>query len=294
MEQSFRLIELFVTPVGIVLLLLIVSFVAYMRSYWAGTVMLASTTVIFVILSLPLTAHTLMGGLQGFAKPLDLEQIEKETRASGKTSRKDPKSAQPPSDSPQAIVVLGAGRYSEAPEYGLKDTVSRFGLVRLRYAAELQRASGLPILVSGGAPGGESVSEAELMRDVLTSEFRVNVKWIEGKSRNTSENARFSAEQLGNTRHVYLVTHAWHMRRATREFERAGIRVTPAPTGFHTLSPSARALIAYLPSSDGLYMTRIAMHERLGFLWYDMNDNNKPSPEISPKPAAVPAPKPAR
>jgi len=292
MEQSFRLIEIFATPVGIVLLLLIASFIGYLRSNWAGTVLLSTTTVIFVILGLPLTAHTMMGGLESFAKPLNLELIEKEAHASAKTRKKEAKSAQPPSDLPEAIVVLGAGRYSEAPEYGLKDTVSRLGLVRLRYAAELQRASDLPILVSGGAPGGETVSEAELMRDVLVKEFRVNVKWIENKSRNTSENARYSAEQLGNTRHIYLVTHAWHMRRAAREFERAGIRVTPAPTGFHTLSPKARALSAYLPSSEGLNSTRIAIHERLGYFWYDMNEKAKPAPDKTPAPS--PAPKAAR
>jgi len=143
MEQSLRWLELAVTPPGIIIVLLVVSFFAYVRSYWAGTTLLALTTVLLVILSLPLTAHTLMNGLQAYAKPLDLEAVESSARA-GKTA----KEAKPARETPQAIVVLGAGRYTEAPEYAGKDTVSSIGLVRLRYAAELQRASGLPVLAA--------------------------------------------------------------------------------------------------------------------------------------------------
>src|SRR5688572_20870685 len=59
----------------------------------------------------------------------------------------------------EAIVVLGAGTYHNAPEYGT-DTVNRHGLVRLRYAARLHRATGKPILVTGGSPEGASRPEA--------------------------------------------------------------------------------------------------------------------------------------
>jgi len=250
----------------------VVSFIAYMRSYWTGTVVLLSTTIVFVILGLPLTAHGLMAGLQSYAKPLDFQEVERIAKSAGKTS-----GGSSENEWPRAIVVLGAGRYSEAPEYGLKDTVSRLGLVRLRYAAELQRHSGLPILVSGGSPGGEAESEAQLMRDVLVNDFKANVKWIESQSRNTRENAKFSADQLGSVRHVYLVTHAWHMRRAAKEFESAGIRVTAAPTGFHTISRSARSLTAYLPSSEGMSQTAIALRERIGFLWYGIENQSAPA-----------------
>src|ERR1017187_10577911 len=53
-----------------------------------------------------------------------------------------------------AIVVLGGGTYFKAPEYGGIDTVSPPTLLRLRYAAKLQRETGKPILVSGGTPHG--------------------------------------------------------------------------------------------------------------------------------------------
>jgi uncharacterized SAM-binding protein YcdF (DUF218 family) len=166
----------------------------------------------------------------------------------------------------QAIVVLGGGRYRESPEYG-GDTVGNGTLLRLRYAAKLQRETGLPILVTGGKPDGGDMSEAETMRRVLDNEFNVPVRWIEGASNNTRENARYSAELLGRDgiAHVLLVTHAWHMPRAMGSFVAAGITVSPAPTLFHQ---EPQTPLDYLPRPEGLHSSRYAMHEWIGLLWY--------------------------
>jgi len=186
-------------------------------------------------------------------------------------------------------VVLGSGRYTEAPEYDLDDTVSALGLERLRYAALLQRKTGLPILVSGGAPGGESTAEADHMQAVLSADFRANVKWVERESRSTEENARYSQALLSATkvRSIYLVTHAWHMRRAARAFESAGIKVTPAPTGFYTLSHATRKLSAYLPSARGMYFSSLALHEHLGLIGEDSTENEKQGTGKTPADAAT-------
>lgn len=290
MESLPQVVEQLITPPGIVVLLLILTFLAYLRRQWLGSAFLVLSTVTLIILSLPLTAQQLMNGLQGFAKPPELVRMaEKGPQASLFVPKDSLK------DLPEAIVVLGSGRYSEAPEYGFEDTVSARGLERLRYAASLQRKTGLPILVSGGAPHGESTAEADHMQAALTEDFRAQVKWVERESRTTAENARYSQALLttAKVRHVYLVTHAWHMRRAARAFESAGIRVTPAPTGFHTLSSAVRKSGGYLPSAAGLYYTRLALHEYLGFAWYDLRENTAPAssaPPATTQPAAEPAP----
>jgi Uncharacterized conserved protein len=49
----------------------------------------------------------------------------------------------------QAIVILGGGTRPYAAEYG-GATLGSITLERVRYGAQLARASGLPILVSGG------------------------------------------------------------------------------------------------------------------------------------------------
>jgi uncharacterized SAM-binding protein YcdF (DUF218 family) len=174
----------------------------------------------------------------------------------------------------QAIVLLGGDAAPFAPEYG-EESVGALSLERLRYAAEVHRRSGLPILVSGGviAPATRPVGEA--MRDVLAREFRVPVRWTENASRTTAENAAFSAailRQEGVVR-VLLVTHAWHMRRSVAAFERAGLKVIAAPTR-STSAPQWR-LENFLPSASGLLRSYHAMHEWLGLAWYALRAAGK-------------------
>lgn len=166
----------------------------------------------------------------------------------------------------RAIVVLGGGNYYAAPEYG-EDTVSAATLERLRYAARLARSTGLPLLVTGGAPFG-GTPEGAMMKSVLEQEFGVAVRWAETASRDTAENAHNSAALLsaaGITR-VALVSHAWHLPRAVPLFERAGLTVVPAPTVFTTASPSA--LERWLPGD--LRKARTALNEYLGIALHSL------------------------
>lgn len=164
----------------------------------------------------------------------------------------------------QAIVVLGGGKYFAAPEYG-NDTLSRWSLERARYAAHLQRRSKLPILVAGGAPDGGR-AEGEAMKEVLTRDFGATVSWVDARSADTGENAAQAAALLkkAGVSRVALVTHAWHLPRASALFARQGLTVIPAPTGFTTPSPSL--LFQLTPSSTALDKSRLALHEWLGML----------------------------
>ncbi|MEO8409064.1 MAG: YdcF family protein, partial [Propionivibrio sp.] len=131
----------------------------------------------------------------------------------------------------QAIVVLGSGLSIAAQEYG-GDTANDRSLIRLRYAATLARRYQLPLLVSGGKPRNATRAEADVIGDILEKEFAVPVRWRETRSRDTAENAIFSAQilQAAGIRRVVLVTQAFHMPRARRLFAAAGFDVVPAPT----------------------------------------------------------------
>ena len=162
----------------------------------------------------------------------------------------------------QAIVILGGGTHRRAPEFG-GDTVNGATLERLRYGARLARQSGLPVLVSGGAPFGGR-AEGDAMRETLEEEFRVPVRWAETESRDTEENAALAAPLLkasGITR-IALVTHAVHMARAKALFEAAGFEVIPAPTSFGGRGWSF--LESILPSADALHQSYLALHEFIG------------------------------
>jgi len=166
-----------------------------------------------------------------------------------------------------AIVVLGAGRLHDSPEYA-EDVPSTEALARLRYAARLARNTGLPLLVSGGKPYGGSLSEGEAMARILKLDFGASARWIEDQSATTAQNAARSFAILqpeGRTR-IVLVTSAWHMPRASRTFSKAGFEVIPAPTSY--VSRRDSRLTDWLPSAEGLYATRVALWELLGMVWY--------------------------
>jgi uncharacterized SAM-binding protein YcdF (DUF218 family) len=124
-------------------------------------------------------------------------------------------------------------------------------------------------LVSGGLADEGDDSLAALMAVSLKRDFGIAAEWQEDRSRNTAENARYSAEilrRVGIDR-VVLVTHAWHMRRARAAFAAQKIDVVPAPTGFYGRSRQLN-LGSLLPSTRALRMSGFAIHEILGMVWY--------------------------
>lgn len=165
----------------------------------------------------------------------------------------------------QAIVVLSGGFEQHAPEYGAAGAVDGLTLQRLRYGAHLARALNLPILVSGGQPDDAPSSLAAMMKSALEQDFGIPVRWTEDKSRDTYENAMFSAPLLkqDGVHRVLLVTHASHMARAVRVFEEFGLDVTPAPTVF---APPASTDL--LPRLSSLYDSYYALYEMAGAVWY--------------------------
>lgn len=171
-----------------------------------------------------------------------------------------------------AIVVLGGGSYFSAPEYDGADVVGAYTLERVRYAAHLQRRIGKPILVSSGNPLGAGTSEGTQMKNAL-HEFGANVKWVEGESNNTYENAKLTREVLrkAGVQSVYLVTHAWHMPRAKTAFERAGLHVIPAPTGFQMRS--GWRVLDFIPNAGSFLASYFFFKEVLGSVWYRLKSD---------------------
>jgi uncharacterized SAM-binding protein YcdF (DUF218 family) len=161
--------------------------------------------------------------------------------------------------SAQAIVILGGGVRRDAAEYG-GDTLGHLTLERVRYGAQIARATGLPVLVTGGSVFGRE-SEAKLMRAALEQEFDVPVRWAETRSRNTHENAVRSAEILRaeHINRIVLVAHSFDMPRAKAEFAAQSIEAIAAPTGI----PNGEfdTLLDVLPSMAALQGSYFALYE---------------------------------
>lgn len=250
MELLFtHVVEAFVLPPGIFLLLLLLGVILRLRYYRTGQSIIYSSIALLLLLSMPIISNPLLR-LYERVPALEVNSLTHKTA--------------------KAIVILGGGRYADAPEY-LGDTVSENTLERIRYGAWLQRKTRLPILVSGGSVFGERVAEAQLMQQALKQDFLAVVPWVETNSRTTHENALDSYQLLkqeGIT-HIILVTHALHMPRALEAFEKAGFTVTPAPMGFDT-GAELPVFLKFLPDIYSLHNMHDLMHELIGRVWYHL------------------------
>lgn len=171
----------------------------------------------------------------------------------------------------QAIVVLSAGADVVAKEYGMP-VIGPMTMQRLRYGALLQRRFDLPMLVSGGVPRSGAPTLASMMQWTAENELSAKVQWREERSKDTRENARYSAKLLkqdGITK-ILLVTSAWHMPRSADCFEREGITVIAAPTGFR--GEIFASWTSFVPHWNGLRDTCLAMHEWGGRVVYAVSN----------------------
>ena len=171
-----------------------------------------------------------------------------------------------------AIVVLGGGRRLLAPEYGVSSLNER-GIERLRFGLWLSKETGLPIAFSGGvghgAPPGPT--EADIAARIADKEFGRPLRWTETESRDTRENATRTVallEPQGIDR-IVLVTHAYHMPRALRNFQRAAegrkLTIIAAPMGLRSSNQLSTG--DWLPSAYGFDGTRSVLHEWFGRLF---------------------------
>ncbi|MGD8484383.1 MAG: YdcF family protein [Thioalkalispiraceae bacterium] len=247
---AIRAIEAFLLPPGMMLLLIAAGALLMGRFYALGKILVMCGFLLLLAASLPGVAHFNIRFLE------TAPQLTDKAISGGKA---------------QAIIVLGGGRYSDAPEYQ-QDIVTTASLERLRYAAYLHKKTRLPVLVTGGRVYDEEVSEAELMKQTLEQDFGIKVRWLESKASNTWENAKYSSEILKkqNIQHAYLVTHAWHMPRAYRAFANRELEITPAPMGYTTLTKDRPPLLNWLPDSGAMHVNKLFLRELLGRSWYKL------------------------
>jgi uncharacterized SAM-binding protein YcdF (DUF218 family) len=168
----------------------------------------------------------------------------------------------------QAIVILGGGIENEAVEYA-GPTLSPDAMSRLLYGVHLSRSTQLPMAYSGGigwAASDGQTSEAQVADIALMRLGLPALRWQENQSRDTRENALLTAALLKSDHitHIALVTHAWHMPRSLRQFEAAGLQVTPAPMGY--IRSDSSLLLQWLPTGKSLRDSGWVIREWLGLL----------------------------
>lgn len=249
-----NLMAAFILPPGVFFILLAVGLFGSAKHRWARW-LAAGSLAAFALLSLNAVGYALVKPFEDRWPPLD------PVIAKGLATER------------AVIVVLGGGRILGAREYPARETLLAPSLRRTVYAAQLSARTGLPLAVAGGRPGGGVYGEAELMKNLLENGFGQRVTLVENGSFDTRQNALYMAKALAqrNIRTVVLVTDVTHMPRAARAFEAAGLNVVPAPVNFRASAPLN--VTDFVPSVDGLELSRNALRELVGAFWYWVRGN---------------------
>ena len=164
------------------------------------------------------------------------------------------------------IVVLGGGVRSSGEVFSASEKLAHGTLERVSAAFLLHKKTGLPLLLSSGAPFSP-VSEAAAAAAYLVELGVPKAKIItEEASRDTIENAAFSRKvcETRGYKNIILLTSAYHMPRSVFLFKKAGFTaIITFPVGRG--SGGEHYLRDWLP---GNVDTAKALNEYLGLLYY--------------------------
>ncbi len=252
-----KLLPLLVYPLGLGILLLLISLLLQNRprlKHW----LVAAALVILVVGSNRWVAYSLTRSLESRYLPADTLPAA------------------------EVIVVLGGGTESNAPP---RPGVEINGAGdRVIHAVRLYRqGAAQKILLSGGnitwLSSRASTPAQEMKELMLFMGVPEAVLTLQNRSQNTAEDARFSAEilkSLGIDR-VILVTSAQHMHRSVALFQAQGINVIPSPADYSITEAEwqhlwtanfPNQLINLLPNVGYLSMTTSSLKEYIGLLVY--------------------------
>lgn len=177
-----------------------------------------------------------------------------------------------------AAIVLGgilaeSGRLAPAPPE-LSDRADR-----LLAAAQLWRQGKVKrLLISGGS--GDLLHQRPPEAEIAARYLRQlgipdSVILTECQSINTDQNARFSAALLRQHwpqgARCVLVTSAWHMPRALRCFEKAGLAPRPYPVDYLQPRMAPHWLQSLTPSATYWGHWELLMKEWVGYVVYSMS-----------------------
>lgn len=163
------------------------------------------------------------------------------------------------------VVVLGSG-YSPRDGVPVTGSLADDGLARIVEGVRIfRRLPAARLVVSGGAADGQSPSAVGYA--ILAQELGVERKELEivESPLDTHQEAQAVSSVVGARRFI-LVTSAYHMPRAMRLMNLAGLHPIAAPTGQLAHAPPLTGWGKFMPTSGGLRKSERAIHEYLGLV----------------------------
>jgi uncharacterized SAM-binding protein YcdF (DUF218 family) len=167
------------------------------------------------------------------------------------------------------LVMLGGGATPDTPDVDGVGMLSSSAESRLFTTLRLYRETKLPIVLSGGQVYPDDGVEADIARRQLISMGVPAADiYVEDKSRNTEENAKYTRKILAehHFQHPVLITSAFHMRRAVLDFAKEGVGVEAYPCDYQTSAKPKWYVNQFVPSGQAMDLTWTVLHEYLGIV----------------------------
>jgi uncharacterized SAM-binding protein YcdF (DUF218 family) len=249
MEYVYIIFKGFIDPVFIAILLLLIAFFIYL----IGGKKKSGTLVLFLSIVL-LYGASIFPVANYLCYYLEKDYINNSSILEQNTD---------------VIVVLGGG---SKDINALKNTfLTEITTVRILHAVEVYNKNGAKYFVCSGKGTGkisEAVVMARLAEKLGVPKEKIR---IEDKSMNTWQNAAELNKMFANKNiSIGLVTSAFHLKRAEKEFKKYFNNVVPLPANYHYASAAENIIVKYAPQTQSLFNTSLALKEIVGQLWYSM------------------------
>jgi uncharacterized SAM-binding protein YcdF (DUF218 family) len=163
---------------------------------------------------------------------------------------------------PNAVVVLGGGVNPIDKLHASADAFKRevYGIL-------IAKENSVPLIFTGGGIDNEAKYVKKDIK-LITSTCNCDLKtYFESSSKDTYENAKYTSElfkKLKLKKEIFLVTSAYHMKRAYKLFKHFGFKIITKPVGF--LKKPINSTWDFFPSANSFYKSYKAIHEYFGIL----------------------------
>jgi uncharacterized SAM-binding protein YcdF (DUF218 family) len=232
----FKILQQLLLPSSFILVLILIGLILWLvsKKKKLGKILMIAGILLYYLFSITTVSNCLLLPLENKYSPLSEEEMEKADE----------------------IVLLLGGKEA--------DVLRGSEVLRISYLRDRE----VKIIISGTDPLLPTSEEALGVKKFFVSRgLEEENIIIEGRSRNTWENIRNVKEIVGEEP-FFLVTSAYHMERAKREFEKVEANFIPAPTDFKVKTEKYNAL-DFFPDAQNLRNSDLAVHEYLGILWYN-------------------------
>ncbi|MDC0227627.1 YdcF family protein [Alphaproteobacteria bacterium] len=235
-----KILPFFLSPLGIVLLLLIAFFFNKRKSF------IFLSLLILLISTNPFVGNYLAQKLEHPYKPIPISSIKEN----------------------DAVIVLSRGIHQVGDKdykiYEFSDPNRFFaGLDLIK-----QKKSDKLIFTAGHVPWAENFKpEGYILKERAISLGAPGEILVTDKVKNTYEESIALTKIIPNNSSIILVTSAFHMRRSKYLFENQGFDVTPFPVDFISSNLSF-SILNFIPSIGALNQSSLFIRENIGRLYY--------------------------